>query len=206
MPVAAKNPYFLDEKSCAPAPPNAARLPVVRRPRSIVGPGSWQATLPQSSLRGLRRLDRGADRAAHAGAAQPAIAHRILGEVLLMIVLGEVERRRVENFGRDRVETPGLQRLVVPRLRRLGGLALGGGEGIDAGAVLRAGIVALAHALGGIVALPERLQQVFIGDPLRVIDHYHDLVVAGLAAADLVVRRIGSMAGGIADGGDVDAV
>ena len=32
------------------------------------------------------------DRARHAGAAEAAIARRILGEVLLVIVLGEVER------------------------------------------------------------------------------------------------------------------
>src|SRR5690349_5658319 len=35
--------------------------------------------------------DAGADRAGHAGAAEPAIAGRILGQILLMVILGEVK-------------------------------------------------------------------------------------------------------------------
>src|SRR5262245_11497530 len=54
-----------------------------------------------SGLWQLLRCDAHADRAAHACAAETAISHRILGEVLLMIVLGKVELRRVDNFGRD---------------------------------------------------------------------------------------------------------
>ena len=65
----------------------------------------------------------GADRAAHAGAAETAIAHRILGEVLLMVVLGEIERRRVEDLGRDRRRSPSaLSAFSYIALRGLGGL------------------------------------------------------------------------------------
>jgi hypothetical protein len=42
-----------------------------------------------------------ANRAAHARAPEAAIAVRILREVLLVIALGVVKFRRVEEFGRD---------------------------------------------------------------------------------------------------------
>ena len=46
------------------------------------------------------------DRAAHAGAAEAAVTHRVLRQVLLVVVLGVVERRRVEDLGRDRRRSP----------------------------------------------------------------------------------------------------
>src|SRR5712691_9015856 len=103
------------------------------------------------------------DRAAHAGAAEAAIARRVLGQILLVVVLGEIERRRIEDLGGDGVEAPRFQFLLIHRLRRLGGFALGGREGIDAGAVLRAHVVALAQTLGRVVALPEGAQQLLVG-------------------------------------------
>src|SRR5262249_4409808 len=112
----------------------------------------------------------GSNGATHAGAAQTAIAGRILGEGLLVVVLGEVERRCIEDLGRDRVEALGLQRLLIHSLRRFGGLPLGGVEHVDAGAVLRADIVALPHALGRVVAFPEGLEQRLVGNLLGVID------------------------------------
>src|SRR5215470_16282410 len=148
------------------------------------------------------RLD--ADGAAHPGAAQAAIARGVLRQVLLMVVLGEIELRRIQHLGGDGVEAARLELLVVHRLRGLRGLALRGRERVDAGAILRAHVVALAHALGRVVVLPERLQQLLVGDLLGVIDHQHHLVVAGTAGADLLVGRIGRGASGIADGGDVD--
>src|SRR5215510_10903935 len=103
----------------------------------------------------LMRGDAGADLAAHAGPAQAAITGRVLGEVLLMVVLGEVERRRVEDFRRDRAKPLGAQCALVHGARRFGGPALLGREHVDARAILGADIVALAHALGGIMILPE---------------------------------------------------
>src|SRR6185312_16680179 len=43
----------------------------------------------------------GADRASHPGAAQPAIAGRILGQILLMVVLGEIELAGGRDLGGD---------------------------------------------------------------------------------------------------------
>src|SRR5437667_2817837 len=82
---------------------------------------------PGDAMPSLHR-DTRADRAAHAGAAEAAIAHRVLGQILLVIVLGEIEWRRVQDLGRDRVEALRLELLLVHRLRGLGGLALGGIE------------------------------------------------------------------------------
>src|SRR6185436_10167306 len=77
---------------------------------------------------------------------------------------------------------------------------------IDAGAILRADVVALAHALRGVMALPERLEQALIGDLLGIVDHQHNLVVAGPAGAHLLVGRIWRGSTGIADGGGVNAI
>src|SRR5215213_60837 len=42
-----------------------------------------------------------ADRAAHSGPAKPAVAGRVLLEVLLVVVLGVVEGARLRDLGRD---------------------------------------------------------------------------------------------------------
>src|SRR3954453_6545652 len=146
----------------------------------------WSGTRPADDPRSLclrRLLDpgRNADRTAHAGAAQTAISHRVLRQVLLVVVLGKIERRRIDDLGGDGIEAARLELLVVHRLRRLRGFALLGRERIDAGAILRADVVALAHALRGVVARPERLEQALIGDLLGSIDPRLDLVVAGPA-------------------------
>src|SRR3954468_5317687 len=118
----------------------------------------WPARLQPAdeALSRLRR--RRSDRAAHASPAQPAISRWVLGEILLVVVLREIERRRVEDLGGDGIEARGLEGLLVHRLRSFGSLGLAGVEDINAGTILRAGVVPLAHALGRIVALPECLE------------------------------------------------
>src|SRR5262249_16741940 len=115
-------------------------------------------------------------------------------------------RRRVDYLGRDRIEAALLERLLVHCFRFLGRLPLRGVEHVDAGAVLRADVVALTHALRRIVVLPEGLQQAFIGDLARIVDHHHHLIVAGAPGADLLVGRIGRVTGRIARRSDVDAL
>src|ERR1700674_2876541 len=107
---------------------------------------------------GSGRLDAGSDRAAHPGAAQSAIAERVFREGLLMIVLGEVELPRVARFRRDTAHVAFRQGLAVGRLGRLGGGALRRRGDVDAGAVLGPDVVALAHALGRVMAFPKSLQ------------------------------------------------
>src|SRR6202030_2780298 len=106
-----------------------------------------------------RRASRGgsgagyADGAGDAGAAQPAVSVGILREVLLVVVLGVVEGPRLCDLGGDlAVACSGESRLV----RACGGFrggVLGLVEVQDRGAVLGAAVVALAHPLGGVVAL-----------------------------------------------------
>src|ERR1044072_3218293 len=136
------------------------------------------------------RRNTGPDRAPPAGAAEPAIARRVLGKILLVIVLGEVELAGVHDLGRDRAVAVRRQRLVVHYLRILGGFALRRRRHIDAGTVLRADVVALAHALGRVVAFPEGLEQLFVRDLGRIVDHQHDLVVPGTAGADFLIGRV----------------
>src|SRR5262245_23989760 len=108
-------------------------------------------------------FDADADRAGDARAADTAVALRVLGQVLLVIVLGEVERRGGGDLGRDLAEALGRQRLLIGLQRgdRLGGLRVA--RDIEARAVLGADVVALAHALGRVVVFPEHLQELAIG-------------------------------------------
>src|SRR5215213_5585628 len=87
-----------------------------------------------------------ADWAAHARSAEPAVAVRVLGEVLLVVVLGVVVLARVGDLGRDLAVPGGGEALGVDVARGLGGRALRVRAHVDAGAVLRAHVVALAHA------------------------------------------------------------
>src|SRR5258708_164743 len=153
----------------------------------------------------LSRRRGNADRTAHARAAEAAIAHRILRQILLMVVLGKIKCRRIEDFGGDGTKAPRLELLAIHFFRCFRGPALVGSEGIEAGAILRAHVVALAHALGRIVILPERFAQPLIGYVVRVIDHEHHLVVTGAAGANLLVSWISRIAAGIADSSDVNA-
>src|SRR5689334_180844 len=152
------------------------------------------------------RVDADADRAGHAGAAETAIARRVLGEILLMIVLGEIERTRGCDLRGDRAEPLCRQRLLIGRLRFLSGLLLRVAERVDRRAILRADVVALAHALGRVVVFPEHLQQLFVSDLLRIEHDQHHFGVAGTARADLFIGRVRREAAGIADRRREDAL
>src|SRR5688572_26336322 len=76
----------------------------------------------------------------HAGAAEAAVTAGILGEVLLVIVLGVVELRRGAELGGDRPVALCLQGFLVDFLRTGCRLRLRITICIDGGAVLRAGV------------------------------------------------------------------
>ena len=98
------------------------------------------------------------------------------------------------------------QRRLVAVTRRLDRGALLVRAVVDGRAVLRPDVVALAHALRRVMALPERPQDVVERD-LRGVEHdEHGLGVAGRAAADLLVRRVRRVAARVAGCGRVDAV
>ena len=87
-----------------------------------------------------------------------------------MVVLRVVERWRVDDLGGDGAVAGGGQGVLVGLLRRQGQVALPIVVDVESGAVLRTEVVALAHALGWIVTLPEHLEQVRVADDLGVED------------------------------------
>src|SRR6516225_4328442 len=105
------------------------------------------------------RLNLRADRTRDAGAAMAAIAVGVLGEILLVVVLGEIERAGRDDLGGDRPVAGLRQRLGVAVARGLGRLTLRLAHVIDRRTVLRADIIALAHALRRVMAFPEAAQQ-----------------------------------------------
>src|SRR5262245_44718620 len=82
--------------------------------------------------------DADADRARHACAAQFAIAGWVFGEILLMIVRGEIEFARRRDLGGDGADTLRRQRLLIHSLRRVGGLPLRIAKSVDRRAILGA--------------------------------------------------------------------
>ena len=71
---------------------------------------------------------------------------------------------------------------------------------------MRADVVTLAHALCGVMALPEELEEVLEADDLGIEDYEHDFSVAGISGADRLIGRIRCCAAGIADRGGVHAI
>src|SRR5262245_22516881 len=104
---------------------------------------------------GLPRCRR-VERERHAAAAEPAIAARIFREILLVIVLGVVERGRRRDLGGDLRDAARREQRLVPIAALLGLVELLVVEAVDRRAVLRADVGALAHALRRVVRGPER--------------------------------------------------
>src|SRR5690606_31427525 len=96
-------------------------------------------------------------RARDPGAPDPAVAVGVLGQILLVIVLGVIKRRRLAELGGDVPVAGRVQGRLIGLPGRARGLGLLGRVGVDRRAILSADVVALPHALGGIVALPEHL-------------------------------------------------
>src|SRR5690606_25906914 len=130
-------------------------------------------------------------RARQAVGAVVAVAHRVLVQVLLVVALRVVELAdRGRQLGGDLpVAVVGedlLERVVGGPRRRL---LLRGGP-VDRRAVLRAAVVALTIQGGGVVVLPERLEQRLRVGPGAVICDEHRLRVTGATGAHLLIRRV----------------
>ena len=105
--------------------------------------GKFQGMFGIRSGSGFRQAD--------AGSAQPAIAIRILRQVLLVIGLCIVERGGIDDLGRNPGQPLFRQLCLIQRQAFLCGLALLVRVDVDARAVLGADVVALAHPLGRVV-------------------------------------------------------
>ena len=78
-------------------------------------------------------------------------------------------------------------------LLRVGGV-------VDRRSILCAHVVALAHALRGVVRLEERLEQRLVAHLAGVVDHADHLGVTGATRAHLFVGGIGRKAAGVSHG------
>src|SRR6266540_5519849 len=83
---------------------------------------------------------------AHAGAANAAVAAGVLVEILLVIVLGVVERRRIEYLGGDASMAGGGEPILIRLARGFSDALLLRRVGVDRGSILGAHVVALPHA------------------------------------------------------------
>lgn len=123
-----------------------------------------------------------------------------------MVFFGVVEGGGRQDLGGDRAEASGEKTRLEGIACGEGLLVLGVVGGVDPGTVLCAGIVALAHALGGIVRLPKDPQQGLIRDRERIKDNEDDFIVSRHSRADLVVSGVGCDPCGVSDSGGVDAL
>src|SRR5207245_11628512 len=146
-----------------------------------------------------------AGRARAARAARPAIAARVLGEILLVVLLGVVELGRVDDLGGDATVARLREHALIGVARGLRKPPLLGRIDVDPRTVLRADVVALAHALRRVMALPEDPQKRRVAHARGVEDDAHDLGVAGEAAAELIVVGVRSVASRVADRSRDDA-
>src|SRR3569623_3043854 len=161
--------------------PNAPGLPFLQErgcpgvPHLWLTKSKWRriGASPQGKAPHRSGAAAGTDLARHAGTAEAAIAARNLGEVLLVVVLGEVEVLKRRDLGADRVIPFRRKRLLVSGFRGKRRLHLRLARRIDRRAILGADVVALPHALRRIVAFPERLQQRLVRDLDRVKHHKH---------------------------------
>src|SRR5690606_7124878 len=159
-----------DAGGSSPSAPTAAPRIVAsagRRPRR---PAGRRATPPVAAVLGrgrfpvaqpppaVQRSAGEAHRTAHAGALDAAVAQRVLVEVLLVVVLRVPERAGIHDLGRDRPVAGRNQLLLVGVAGPDRPRALLCVEGLDARPVLGTDVVALAHPLRGVVALPEAHQ------------------------------------------------
>src|SRR5262249_42686845 len=96
-----------------------------------------------------------ADLAGHSGALQAAIAARVLGQILLVIVFREIEWPGGLDLGRNRRVARLAKRLAIGLPGSFGIAPLAVARPIDGRAVLRPDVVALAHPLGRVVRFEE---------------------------------------------------
>src|SRR5689334_12048226 len=96
---------------------------------------TYRSRAPRRTTQAFIRQPNGSNadsgRASHSGAAKPAIAGRILGEILLMVVLREIERTRRRDLGGDCGESLCRQRSLIGPLRTFRGVVLRGVESVD---------------------------------------------------------------------------
>src|SRR5262249_51214980 len=119
-----------------------------------------------------------------AGGAIEAVADRVLAVVVLVVLLGRIERRRRDDLGDDRL-LEGLRALErVARCLGRAALRLVGDE--DRAAVLVAGVAELAIARRRVDVVPEDVDQLLVADLRGIVADPDRLGVARAAGGDLL--------------------
>src|SRR5580658_5362373 len=116
-------------------------------------------------------------------------------QILLMIVFRRPECGRRLQLGDDGAREAALR--GVARGLRFGFLLRRMKE--NRGAVLRPDIRPLAIQSGGVVVVPEDLQQIVVADHRRIVGHLHHFGVAGAIRADLFISRVIELTARVAD-------
>src|SRR4030088_527262 len=123
---------------------------------------------------------------------QPALL-----EVALVVVFGQIECRGRGNLGHDRLpETAALPEL---RFRLFGDALLLGCVIEDRGAILSPHVGPLPVERGGIVVLPEHVEQLVVAHFGWIVSDLHDLSMSRSSGAHVLVSRIGECAAKVAD-------
>src|SRR5688572_12327709 len=104
----------------------------------------------------LRNAD--ADSASYPRPAVSAVTHRVLGQLLLMIVLGVIEITGIDDFRRNGTVPGFRQHFLISGATGLSGSSLFVTVHVNRRPILGADISTLPHALGGVVGFPENLE------------------------------------------------
>src|SRR6478735_860461 len=129
----------------------------------------------------------GDTRIAAAAGAVELVSDGILLVVVLVILLGWVERARLNDFGIDMWKVSVFLKLGFARFGRL---TLAWVQIEDRAAVLTPVIAELLILDGGIDVVPEVVEQLRVRDLVRVVVDQHRFRVAGATAAHLLVGGI----------------
>src|SRR5262245_9415013 len=123
-----------------------------------------------------------------AGGAVEAVADRVLPIVVLVVLLGRIERRRGDDLGDDRL-LEGLRALELGA-RGLGRAPLGLVGDENGAAVLMAGVAELAVTGGRVDVVPEDVEQLLVADLRGIVADTDRLGVARPAGGHLLVGWI----------------
>ena len=123
------------------------------------------------------------------------VAVRILQMELMMVVFGRIKNGQRDDLGDHRAgETTGL---FEGRPGLFGQTFLVFIVIEDGRAILGAPIDELTAGVGGVDHPPKAIQQGFVTDALRIVEHLHGLGMSGLAGTDIRVSGMGLGAAGI---------
>src|ERR1700694_909694 len=123
---------------------------------------------------------------------QPALL-----EVPLVVVFGQIECRSPGDLGHDRLPETAARREL--RLRLLRDALLPGRVIKDRGAILSPDVGPLTVERGGIVILPEDVEELVVGHFGWIVSHLNDFSVSGSSGAHVPVSRIGEGAAQISN-------